>query len=95
MANSVWKPETFTNFTVRQKTDPEGADNALDFTMQTLAAQTQSALSGVATLQPTGGTTKNRPANPTLYSWFYDSTLGKPIMFIGRGNWVDATGTLV
>lgn len=94
-STSIWKPETFTNFTVRQKTDPAGADNALDFTIQTLATQAQNALGSVAQLQPIGGTTRNRPTNPALFSPFWDTTLNKVIYFHGRGVWRDAMGTIV
>lgn len=92
---SIWKPESFSNFHKTLKDDPEGASNALDFTFQTVAAQTQNAIQGVTALQPTGGITKNRPTNPPLFTPFWDTTLNKIIYFQGRGVWRDAAGAIV
>ena len=41
-----------------------------------------------------GSFTSNRPATPTLYQSYFDSTLGHPIWWNGT-NWVDATGAIV
>lgn len=41
-----------------------------------------------------GGGSGNRPASPLLYESYYDTTLGKPIWWLGT-DWKDATGTTV
>jgi hypothetical protein len=92
---SVWRPESFSNFHERLKADPEGASNALDLSVQVMSKQIRESLDGVTALQPTGSITKNRPTNVPLYYVYFDTTLGKPIWFTGKGIWVDSTGTPV
>lgn len=93
---SIWKPESFSNFHKTLKDDPEGASNALDFTFQTIASQTQNAINTLEVKQPIqGGITKNRPTNPTIYTQYWDSSLNKVIYFMGRGVWRDAAGNIV
>jgi hypothetical protein len=92
---SVWRPESFSDFHRRLKDDPEGASNAMDLSFQTISKLTQENLDGVAALQPTGGITKKRPTNAALYSVFFDTTLGFPIWYQGRGIWKDAQGNIV
>jgi len=41
-----------------------------------------------------GGDTASRPASPTLYQNYFDTTLAKPIWYDGS-DWVDATGATV
>jgi hypothetical protein len=92
---SQWKPESFSDYHRRLKDDPEGASNALDFTFQTIGTKTNNNESAITALQPIGGLTKNRPANPPLYSPFWDVNLNKIIYFQGRGVWKDAAGVTV
>ena len=92
---SVWRPQSFSDFHRRLQSDPSGVSNDLDLSLQTLSKLTQANSDGVTALQPTGSITKNRPEDAQLYSIFFDTTLNKPIWFVGKGVWVDATGTPV
>jgi hypothetical protein len=92
---SPWRPESFSDIAQRLQTDPKGAGNALDITVQTISSQIDSVSQSVTSLQPSGNITRNRPVNPALYSIFFDTTLNKPIWFVGQGKWRDATGALV
>lgn len=91
----AWRPETFTDFHRRLQSDPEGASNAMDLSFQTLSKLTQANSDAVESVLPTGGITKNRPTDAALYSIFFDTTLGKPIWYQGKGIWFDATGSVV
>jgi hypothetical protein len=90
-----WRPESFSDFHRRIQADPEGASNSLDLSLQTISKLTQANSDGVAELQPTGGITKNRPTTAQLYSIFFDTTLGLPIWYQGKGIWKDAAGNVV
>ena len=90
-----WRPQSFSDLDKRLARSPEAVSNDMDMTLQTISKLTQANSDAVAAVQPTGSTTKNRPTNPTLYSIFFDTTLGKPIWFVGKGKWVDATGAVV
>ena len=93
---SVWKPASFSSFHKSLKDDPEGSSNELDFTLQTLASQSQNALNTLETKQPIqGGITKNRPTGPALYTQYWDTSLNKVIYYMGNGKWRDAAGILV
>jgi hypothetical protein len=90
-----WRPESFSDFHRRLKSDPDGASNAMDLSFQTLSKLTQANSDGVDALQPVGGITKSRPIDAPLYSVFFDTTLGLPIWYQGRGIWKDAQGNVV
>lgn len=91
----TWRPQTFTNFHRVLKEDPVQASADLDFTLQAVSTQAIGAANIAESLQPSGGITRNRPANPPLYTPFWDTTLNKVIYFQGRGVWKDAMGTTV
>jgi hypothetical protein len=96
---AVWRPETFTNFAQRLRASDKSADeasHALDFSIQTLAAKSNTAEENIANRQPfAGGITRNRPTGVALYYSYFDTTLGKAIWYAGKGKWRDATGAFV
>jgi hypothetical protein len=96
---AVWRPETFTNFAQRLRASDKSADeasHALDFSIQTLAAKSNTAEENIANRQPfSGGITRNRPTGVALYYSYFDTTLGKAIWYAGKGKWRDATGAFV
>lgn len=52
--------------------------------------------SGNVTLPLGGsGTSIQRPVSPVLGTLYFDTSLNKPIWYIGSGNWVDSTGVTV
>lgn len=51
-------------------------------------------LTTVATTAPSG-TTSGRPANAAAGTYYFDTTIGKPIWSKGNGQWTNASGTIV
>ena len=51
-------------------------------------------LTTVATTAPSG-ITSGRPANAAAGTYYFDTTIGKPIWSKGNGQWTDASGAIV
>ena len=56
--------------------------------------EVQENVEAVNTALTLNGVSGSRPGTPTTGSFYFDTTLGKPIWFSGT-NWVDSAGTTV